>query len=138
MRPAGHEAQEIFPFMDRGDDRHVRQVGAAEPGMVRHHHVAGRERHDLAQPAHAQAQRSEVHGDVRRVDHQLPGRIEEGAREVEPLLDVRGDGRAPQPLPHLPRHRGEAMGEQLQLDRFGSLQKAPVSATLASRPLGFL
>ena len=49
-----------------------------------------------------------------------PRRIEQGAGEVEPLLDVGGDRRALEPLPHLPRDGGEAMGEQLELDGFGA------------------
>src|SRR6185295_6020682 len=49
-------------------------------------------------------------------DHQLAPGVEQGAGEVEPLLDVGGDGGALEPLPHLPRDGREAMGEELELD----------------------
>ena len=120
---AGDVAEErpfLLAFKHRGHHRHVRQVGAAEAGVVGHHHVAGRHGDRLAQAAHAEAERPEVDGDVRRVDHQLAGRIEQGAGEVEPLLDVGGDGGALEPLPHLPGDRGEAVSEQLELDGLGT------------------
>ena len=87
--------------------------------MIGHHHVPGLHRNRLAQPADAEPQGAEMDGDVRRVDHQLARRIQQGAREVEPLLDVGGDRRALKPLSHLPRDGREAVGEQLQLDGFG-------------------
>src|ERR1700687_3570327 len=56
-----------------------------------------------------------------------PAAAGRGAGEAEPLLDVRRDGRALQPLAHLARDGREAMGEQLELDGGGA----------GSRPLHF-
>ena len=123
MCAARHVAEQgatLFVLEDGSDHRHVRQMGAAEPGMVGHHHVARLHGDRLAQAPHAEAEGPEVDRDVGRVDHELPRRIEQGAGEVEPLLDVGGDRRALEPLPHLAHDGREAMGEQLQLDGFGS------------------
>ncbi len=104
---------------DGRDHRHVRQMGTAETGMIGHHHVARLERQRRGGQPHADAERAEMHRDVRRVDHQLAGDVEQRAREVETLLDVRRDGGALQALAHLARDGREAVGEQLELDGGG-------------------
>ena len=86
--------------------------------MVRDRHVARPQRQHVAQAADAQTHRAQVHGDVRGVDDQLSGSVQDGAGEVEALLDVRRDGGAAQPLPHVGRDRAEPVGEQLEPDGF--------------------
>ena len=54
---------------------------------------------------------------VRRVHHQLPPRVEKGAGEIQPLLDVGRDGGPAQTLAHLQGDGPEAVGEQLEADR---------------------
>ena len=60
--------------------------------------------------------------DVGRVDDQFTRGIEDPAREIEALLDVRRDGRALQGGAHLPRDAFEPVGEELDTDRGGALQ----------------
>ncbi len=104
----------------RRHDGHVGQVGPAVSGMVGHQDVARLHRQRVAQPAYAQAETAQVDGNVRRVHHQLAPSVEEGAGEIQPLLDVGRDGGPPQALAHFHGDRPEAVGEQLEADRLGS------------------
>src|SRR5439155_16707935 len=60
--------------------------------------------------------------DVRRVDDQFARGVQDGAGEIEALLDVRRDGGAPQALAHVRRDGAEAVGEQFESDRRESLR----------------
>ncbi len=85
--------------------------------MVGDRDVPGPERQRLPQPSDAQTERPEMDRDVRRVDDQLPGRVEQRAGEIEPLLDVGRDRGAPQPLPHVQGDGAKPVGEQLEPHR---------------------
>jgi hypothetical protein len=87
--------------------------------MVGDRDVSRPERQGGRREAHAKPQGAEVHGDVRRVDHQLAMGVEKGAGEIQALLDVGGNGGALEALAHLVGDGGEAMSEQLQLDGAG-------------------
>jgi hypothetical protein len=129
MGAAGDVAEERpAVFEDRGDHGHVRQMGAAEGGVVGHHDIPLLHGDRLPEAAHAEAQGAQVDGDVRGVDHQLARRVEQGAGEIEALLDVGGDGGALEHFAHLPGDRREAMGEQLELNRNGSGNSGPSEA----------
>ena len=79
----------------------VRQVGAAGVGVVERERLAGREhRVALADRPHAGAHRAQVHRHVRRVGDEAAARVEQGAGEVEPLLDVHRVRGALQRRPH--------------------------------------
>lgn len=65
----------------------------------------------------AGAHRAEVDGDVRGVGHQVPVRVEEGAGEVQPFLDVDGLGGGLQAGAHLFGDGHEEVVEDLQQDR---------------------
>src|SRR5699024_4013010 len=78
----------------RRNHGNVRQVGAAVVGVVEHEHVAGPHAVPaaLGDGAHAFAHRAQVHRHVRRVGDQAGLRVEYGAGEVQPFLDVGGVG----------------------------------------------
>ena len=61
----------------------------------------------FAQAANADAERAEMHGDMGGIGDELAVGIEQGAGEVQPLLDVGGKGRALQYRAHLFRDRHE-------------------------------
>ena len=80
---------------------------------------------------------AEVNGNVRRVGNEAAGVIEEGAAEVEPLLDVGGDGGSLKNAAHLfcdghepVREDRELNGVQLGAD-FSSQVVADVDANVA-------
>ena len=93
MVPAiGNEKQNVAPggVEYRGDHGHVGQVSAAVIGVVEGDHVARLQR-SLPQPKHgphAFAHRTEMDRDVRGVGHQPALGVEDGARKIQPLLDV--------------------------------------------------
>ncbi len=106
----------------RRDHRDVGQMRAAAIGVVGEHDVAGRQVGHVAQhAAHRLAHRAEVHRHVRRVRHQGPRAVEHRAREVEPLLHVDRERGAAQHGAHLFGDGGEAVVEELELDRVGSV-----------------
>ena len=112
---AGVRAFEV----DRRDDGDVGQVRAAVVRVVERVHVAALHRagvardHGLDRLAH----RAEVHRHVRRVGDQVAVGVEEGAREVEPLLDVHRVGRVLQLQAHLLGDVHEEVVEDLEQDR---------------------
>ncbi len=145
MAAAGNEEQDILAVVaeDRGDDGDVGQVGAAVIGRIDHEdvarlHLAGVLADDRAD---ALAHRAQMDRDVRRVGHQHAVRIEDRAGEVEPLLDVHGEGRVLQGQPHLLGDRHEQVVEHLEhdgiafgADRIGPLQRHdPVEDEMALR-----
>ena len=99
--------------------RHHGDVGkmrAAIIGRVQHPHIAGREiGADLApHRLDAAVHRAEMHRDMRRVGDEAPFAIEDGAGEVEPLLDVDRARRVLQRVAHLLGDRGEALVEHFE------------------------
>ncbi|MNK60659.1 hypothetical protein D3C87_798010 [compost metagenome] len=104
-------------FAEHGrDHRHVGQMRAAVVRVVQHvdvarPHGARIARHDGAD---ALAHGTQVHGHVRRVGDQMALRVEDGAAEIEPLLDVDGMGRILQAQPHLLGDRHEQVIENFQ------------------------
>ena len=60
-----------------------------------------------------------MHRHVRGVGDQRAVRVEHGAGEIQPLLDVHAGGRALQHHAHFLGHRHEAAVEQLQIHRIG-------------------
>ena len=83
--------------------------------MVGDHRVAGPHRQVVADLAHAQAERAEVHRNMRRIDHQTTPGIEQGAGKIETIPYVGRQRGALEHLAHLGGQCAEAMGEQRQL-----------------------
>src|SRR5690349_17953095 len=80
---------------DRNDDRDVWEMGSTAIGIVQDIGVAAPDSAPVAciaaaidDGANALAHRSEVDRDVRRIGDQRTARVENGAAEVEALLDV--------------------------------------------------
>ena len=106
---------------NRGDHGDVGKMRAAVVGRVEHEHVA---RLDgigafLDDGLDAIAHRAQVHRDVRRVGDEIARRVENGATEVEPFLDVDGIGRVLQGDAHLLGDRHEEVVEYLEHHRVG-------------------
>ena len=57
---------------------------------------------------------AQVSRDVGRLRHHSPTTVEDGAREVQPLLDIGRIAGAPQGYAHLLRDTGEAVAIDLQ------------------------
>ena len=125
MVPArGDEKQDLGAVL--GEDRRhhgdVGEMGAAIIGRVQHPYIAGSElRSNLAHhrgdaPVHG----AEMHRDVRRIGDELPVAIEDGAGEVEPLLDVDRARRVLEGAAHLLGDRREALVEHLEQNRVGA------------------
>ena len=105
--------------IDRCHHRHVGQMRAAVIGVVQHidiarPHAPGVARHHrLDRLAH----RAQVHRHVRRVGDQAAVGVEQGAREVEPLLDVDRVGGVLQLQAHLLSNVHEQVVEDLEQHR---------------------
>jgi len=85
---------------DHGD---VRQMRPAVVGIVEHVDVTGAHPPGVAphDDLDALPHRAQVHRNVRRVGDEAPARVEDGAGEVQPLLDVDRVRGTAQPHPHL-------------------------------------
>ena len=121
------EEQKIGPALGeyRRDHGDVGKVRAAIIGRVQHPHIARLERvgfaqHRLDAPVH----RAEMDGNMRGVRDQPPARIENGAGEVEPLLDVDRARGVLQRIAHLLGDRDEEIVEHFEQDRIGMLAGA--------------
>jgi hypothetical protein len=86
---------------DRSDDRQVGEMGATECRVIRQRNVSPFPLENGANRPHAKTERTQVNRNVRSVHYESTLAIQEGAREVQPLLDVDRDCRASQSLPHL-------------------------------------
>ena len=89
---AGDEEQDAAaPGIEHGrHHRDVRQMRAAVVGRVEHIDVAGLERFAFGadDALHRAVHGAQVHRHMRRVGDERAVRVEHGAREVQPLLDV--------------------------------------------------
>ena len=97
---AGCVSGQLAVHVDGGDDRDVRQVGAAAVRVVEDERVAGL-RVLGGDRLHGRGHGPEMHRDVLGLHRHLAGRVEQRGRGVAPLLDVRGMGRADEHHSHL-------------------------------------
>ncbi len=98
-------------------------MGAARVGIVQGEGVAGTQpRMPVAHRSDAGAHRAQVHRHVRGVGDEAAVGVEQGAGEVEPLLDVHRAGGALQRGAHGLGHAHEAAVEQLQGHGIGPVQ----------------
>ncbi len=120
----GHQEAQPGPLPVRGlvehraDDGHVGQVRPAVVRVVDGVDVAGPQGARVA-PEHlldGLPHRPEVHRDVRGVGHQAAVRVEQGAGEVQALLDVDGVGGVLQSYAHLLGDRHEEVVEHFEHD----------------------
>lgn len=95
----------------RSDDSQVWQVAAPCAGVVAQQHIARVEVSPqvLDLELHRLLHGAQVHRNVGGIGDQPPIGSEEGAGEVQPLLDVGGDGRALQDAAHLLSNAHEAV-----------------------------
>ena len=119
MMPAGGDEEQDLGAVLREHRRHHGDVGemrAAVIGCVHHPHVPGLQlRSDLADHGgHAPVHGAEMHGDMRGVGDELPVAIEDGAGEVEALLDVDRARGVLQRVAHLLGDGGEAFVEHFE------------------------
>ena len=113
-----HEEQNLGAAFGehRGHHGDVGKMRAAVIGRVQHPHIAGREiAADLAPHGlDAAVHRAEMHRDMRGVGDEPAVAIEDGAGEVEPLLDVDRARGVLQRIAHLLGNRGEALVEHFE------------------------
>ncbi len=136
-RRLGHE-QLAAGVEHRRDDRDVGQVGAARERVVEHPRravgvVLARDGGDRV------GHRAEVDGDVLGLHDELAVGVEERARGVAALLDVRGVARADQHRAHLLADRAQSAGGDAQRDRVQahrSIRIVPDSSTSPLQPGG--
>ena len=107
---------------DGGDDGDVGKVGAAVVGVVEGEDVAGAEGVLAAAQygAHGVAHGAEVDGDVGCVGDEMALGVEEGAGEVEALLDVNGVGGVDEGGAHLLGDGHEEVVEYFEHDGVGA------------------
>ena len=99
----------------RRDHGNVGQVGAAAVGIVGNKDVARSDDGVLGENLpDGLAHRTEMDRDVRGVHDQVAAGREQGATEVQPLLDVDARGRVPQRYAHLLGNAHEVVVEDLQ------------------------
>ena len=126
VAPAGngrHDLQRAAAGAWRGEDRcdhgYIGQMGAAVEGVVHHEHVPGADAPSVfvQDLLHALAHRAQMHRHVRRVGNQIPARVEQGAGEVQPLLDIDRVGGVLQRRAHLVGDGHELVVEDFEHDR---------------------
>jgi hypothetical protein len=93
---------------------------AALERIVQHHDVAGLHPHGVYCGAHRERHGAQVHGHVVALRDRLAVGVVDGARVVQPLLDVRGKPRAAQRDPHFLGNREEDVLEDLEFDRISA------------------
>ena len=105
----------------------VRQVRAPGERVIGHDRVPRLQiRKALEHRTHRFAHGAQVHRNVWSIGHQPASPIEDRARVVQALLDVRGHRRVAKHDSHLLRHRHEAIAEDLEPHRIHTRQvRAP-------------
>ena len=122
VTPGGDEGEaRARPVEHRHDHGHVGQVRAAVVGRIQHVDVAGPHPPPVGPPRRhhrpdAVAHGAQMHRHVRRIGDQGAVPVEQGAGEVQSLLDVHRIGRVLQSDAHLLGDGHEQVVEQLQAD----------------------
>src|SRR6476659_149098 len=130
MAAAGQEEVALARDNHRRHHRDIGNVRAAVVWRVGDEHVVFAHFRVLAHDGRdAIAHRAQVHRHVRRIRHQPALGIENGAGEIQPLLDVYGRCRILQLRAHLLGDRHEQIGEYLQQYWIG-FGASPNSGTL--------
>ena len=112
MSAVCREAEQLA-FREQGrDQRHIGQVRAAQVGVVHDDHVAGPPLQLRNDAAHGVSHAAQVHRNVGGLGAQQTLRVEQGAGEVQPVLDVGGDGAALQYGAHFRAERLDAIDEK--------------------------
>ena len=97
---------------------------AAAERIVQHRHVARLQPQTLHCRAHRHRHRSQVHGHVVAHRDHLPLTIENCARVIPPLFDIRRECGPPQRRSHLFGDRMKNIFEDFQLDWIAALHRA--------------
>ena len=100
VSPVGDEADQLTLFKHRGDQGHIGQVGPPQVGVVDDQHVARRPVSRPDQFLHGIRHAAEMHRDMRRLSAESAVRVEHGAGEIQPVLDVGGKRGLAQNRPH--------------------------------------
>ena len=131
VSPVGYEAGQfsfaVLVHKHRGNQGDVRQVGAAQVGVVQDDHIPGPQcaRKGIQRCLHRSGHGPQVNGLVRGLGHHLAGGVKNRAGEVPPLLDVGRICGPEQGHAHLFGHRDEHVLENFQtngINRHGFLR----------------
>jgi len=122
MTARRHEESPLAADEDRSNHGDVRQMSSAIVGRVARKHVALHHCGPVARDdrRNAIAHRSEMHGHVRGIGDEVTVRVEDGAGEIEPLLDVHRGCGALQSGAHFLGDRHEQIGHHLEQNGIGS------------------
>ena len=116
VRPVGHETDKRVSNEDRRDQRHVRQVGTAQVGIVDYQHVARSPLCIPYQSGHGPGHAAKVNRNVGSLRTQLASGIENGAGKVQAILDISRESGALQYRPHLVTGRGDTTGKHAKFN----------------------
>ena len=125
------EADQPRAGIRRGHDGDVWQVRAAAEGVVEDPASSGRLR-VLANRRYGVGHRAEVHGDMLRLHDHLAARVEQRARRIAPLLDVRRVRGPYEQRTHLIAGRAQPADDEAQLDRIEAAAHDRVSSIVPS------
>ncbi len=89
----------------RRNQGHIRQVGAAQEGIVEYDHITGPPLNPRHNPLHGVGHAAKMHRDVSGLGAEPALRIEYRTGEIEPVADIRRKGRIAQHRAHLVAHR---------------------------------
>ena len=89
-------------------------MGAAQIGIVEYDHVAGAPVHPRHDIRHGIGHAAQVHGDMGGLGAQGAARIEHGAGEIQPVLDIGREGAALQHGPHFIAQRLDTVLKQAE------------------------
>ena len=125
-----NSSRPLVRIVNRRDHRHVGQVRTAAVRIVGHEHVARADRRDCRPGSRRTVSliAPRCTGMCGALTTRSPVGGEDGATEVEPLLDVHAAGRVAQRDPHLLGDAGKLVVEDLQHDRIGLRVSAHVGA----------
>ena len=123
MGPVGNKARQeiggsvVIADKYRRNQGDIRQVGPTKIRIVKHQHIPALPLLLLYQVAHGKSHTPQVHRDMRSLRKQLAAGPEQGAGEIQPVLDIGGECGALQHQPHLVADGRDTTGKQLEFDR---------------------
>ena len=123
----GDEGDQSALREERGHQCHIRQMRPAEERIVEDHHVAVGPVERADDVRHRVGHAPEVNRDMGGLGAEVPVAIEDRAREIEPIADVRREGRLAQNHTHLLADRLEPAGEKPQFDGIHAVETSGLS-----------
>ena len=112
-----HKALTLVGHEHRRDHGDIGQVGPAQIGVVDHHHIPGLPVDLFDDIAHGEGHTAQVDRDMGRLRTQPAPGIKHRAGKIQPITNIRREGRPLQHGAHLRADRADAIGKQAQFNR---------------------